>query len=82
MWQVKEALLSMLAGDIFGKTPIWRSLGIKAIFTSHQHSISNVHGRPCAAQANISLKPRPKVPFDSSGLYGRSKLKDIFWSSM
>ncbi len=33
MWRVKEALLSMLAGDIFGRTPIWRSLlGFKAIF--------------------------------------------------
>lgn len=28
VWRVKEALLSMLAGDIFGKTPIWRSLRI------------------------------------------------------
>jgi flavin-dependent dehydrogenase len=33
VWRVKEALLSMLAGDIFGKTPMWRSLLIfKAIF--------------------------------------------------
>ncbi|MBA4327446.1 MAG: hydroxylase [Polaromonas sp.] len=32
-WRVKEALLSMLAGDIFGKTPIWRSLRVlKGIF--------------------------------------------------
>jgi hypothetical protein len=31
--RVKEALLSMLAGDIYGKTPIWRSLLVlKAIF--------------------------------------------------
>jgi flavin-dependent dehydrogenase len=31
--RVKEALLSMLAGDIFGKTPIWPSLlALKAIF--------------------------------------------------
>jgi 2-polyprenyl-6-methoxyphenol hydroxylase-like FAD-dependent oxidoreductase len=31
--RVKEALLSLLAGDIFGKTPIWRSLLIfKAIY--------------------------------------------------
>ncbi|MFI5445034.1 NAD(P)/FAD-dependent oxidoreductase [Polaromonas sp. UC242_47] len=28
IWRVKEALLSMLAGDIFGKTPIWPSLVI------------------------------------------------------
>lgn len=27
-WRVKEALLSLLAGDIFGKTPIWGSLRI------------------------------------------------------
>ncbi len=33
VWRVKEALLSMLAGDIFGKTPIWRSLAVlKGIF--------------------------------------------------
>ena len=33
MLRVKEALLSMLAGDIFGKTPIWRSLAVlKGIF--------------------------------------------------
>ena len=33
VWRVKEALLSMLAGDIYGKTPIWRSLAVlKGIF--------------------------------------------------
>ena len=33
MFRVKEALLSMLAGDIFGKTPIWRSIALlKGIF--------------------------------------------------
>ncbi len=26
--RVKEALLSLLAGDIYGKTPIWRSIAI------------------------------------------------------
>ena len=31
--RVKEALMSLLAGDIFGKTPIWRSLWImKALY--------------------------------------------------
>ncbi|MEO8653379.1 MAG: hydroxylase, partial [Ramlibacter sp.] len=31
--RVKEALLSMLAGDIYGKTPIWTSLlALKAIY--------------------------------------------------
>jgi flavin-dependent dehydrogenase len=33
VFRVKEALLSVLAGDIFGKTPIWRSLRVfKAIY--------------------------------------------------
>ncbi len=33
MFRVKEALLSMLAGDIYGTTPIWRSLRVlKGIF--------------------------------------------------
>lgn len=33
VWRAKEALLSMLAGDIYGKTPIWPSLAIlKIIF--------------------------------------------------
>ena len=31
--RVKEALLSLFAGDIFGKTPIWRSLRVmKAVY--------------------------------------------------
>ena len=33
IFRVKEALLSVLAGDIFGKTPIWRSVTIfKALY--------------------------------------------------
>jgi len=28
LFRVKEALLSVLAGDIFGRTPIWRSIGL------------------------------------------------------
>lgn len=33
VFRVKEALLSVLAGDVFGKTPIWRSIWIfKAIY--------------------------------------------------
>ena len=32
-FRVKEALISLLAGDIFGKTPIWRSiLALKALY--------------------------------------------------
>jgi len=33
IWRVKEALLSLLAGDIFGATPIWTSLrGFKLLY--------------------------------------------------
>jgi flavin-dependent dehydrogenase len=36
-WRVKEAVLSMLAGDIYGDTPIWRSLRIfKAVYYVNQ----------------------------------------------
>jgi hypothetical protein len=32
-FRVKEALLSLLAGDIYGKTPIWRSIRVlKALY--------------------------------------------------
>ena len=45
--RVKEALLSLLAGDIFGKTPIWRSILIlKAIY--YLVSIKNL-GRTVSA---------------------------------
>jgi hypothetical protein len=31
--RVKDALISLLAGDIFGKTPIWRSIfALKALY--------------------------------------------------
>ncbi len=33
VWRVKEALLSLLAGDIFGSTPIWTRLALfKSIY--------------------------------------------------
>ena len=41
MFRVKEALMSMLAGDIFGKTPIWGALRVfKAIY--YMISIANL----------------------------------------
>ena len=41
VFRVKEALLSVLAGDIFGKTPIWRSvLAFKAIY--YLSSVANL----------------------------------------
>ncbi len=40
-FRVREALLSVLAGDIFGKTPIWRSLwAFKAIY--YMTSLANL----------------------------------------
>ena len=33
VFRVKEAMLSVLAGDVFGKTPIWRSIMVfKALY--------------------------------------------------
>ncbi len=41
VFRVQEALLSVLAGDIFGKTPIWRSLkAFKAIY--YLASLANI----------------------------------------
>lgn len=46
-FRVREALLSMLAGDIFGSTPIWRSLWIlKGIY--YLVSIGNLRRTYCA----------------------------------
>jgi hypothetical protein len=42
LWRMKEALLSVLAGDIFGTTPIWRSL---AAFKIVYYAISAAHPR-------------------------------------
>ena len=54
--RMEEALLSMLAGDIFGKTPIWRSLWLfKGVY--HFMSLANLTRTLKAARrraANIS----------------------------
>lgn len=42
IFRVKEALLSVLAGDVFGKTPIWKSL---AIFKGIYYTASLVNFR-------------------------------------
>ena len=57
--RVKEALLSMLAGDIFGKTPIWRSLRVlKAIFYIGSALNFRRSLRPCACARPISARSR------------------------
>lgn len=66
VFRVKEALLSVLAGDIFGNTPIWGSVRLlKGIFyaTSLRH-----FGRSWTArvqrkhQIQVFDDPRPKTP--------------------
>ena len=41
-WRVKEALLSLLAGDIYGSTPIWRGV---ATFKAIYYAVSAAHPR-------------------------------------
>ena len=40
VFRMKEALLSLLAGDIFGRTPIWAAL---RAFKSMYYALSLVH---------------------------------------
>jgi 2-polyprenyl-6-methoxyphenol hydroxylase-like FAD-dependent oxidoreductase len=57
IFRVKEALLSMLAGDIFGKTPIWGSLRIlKSIY--YLLSLANFkRSRQAAKQRRVNITP-------------------------
>lgn len=59
IWRMEEALLSLLAGDIFGRTPIWKSLRLfKAVY--YAISAANL-GRTLRAvrnrAANIRSEP-------------------------
>ena len=60
IWRVKEALLSLLAGDIFGTTPIWTSLrAIKLLY----RLISLRHlGRSARAWRRRRVNIRPAEP--------------------
>lgn len=65
VFRVKEALLSMLAGDIFGKTPIWMSVRVlKGIFyiAAFRHL-----GRTLRARAMRRKQIRPATLPDGVG---------------
>jgi flavin-dependent dehydrogenase len=60
IWRVKEALLSLLAGDIFGTTPIWTSL---RAFKLLYRLISLRHlGRSARAWRRRRMNIRPAEP--------------------
>ncbi|MBU1263890.1 MAG: NAD(P)/FAD-dependent oxidoreductase [Thiobacillus sp.] len=64
-FRVREALLSVLAGDIFGKTPIWRSLLVfKAIY--HLTSLANLQ-RTVTAWKRRKLNIRPLDEVEEAG---------------
>lgn len=65
IFRVKEALLSMLAGDIFGKTPIWRSLlAFKAIY--YAFSLANLK-RSLIAWRRRKSNMRPVIDPETAG---------------
>ena len=62
---MKEALLSMLAGDIFGRTPIWGSL---RAFKGLYYAMSFVTlGRSLRAARRRALNIRPVESESSTG---------------
>jgi flavin-dependent dehydrogenase len=63
--RMKEALLSVLAGDIFGRTPIWGSL---RAFKGVYYAISFAHlGRSWRAARRRTVNMRPVEPESSTG---------------
>ena len=63
--RMKEALLSLLAGDIFGSTPIWRSL---RAFKGAYYAISLAHlGRSWRAARRRAFNMRPVESEPSTG---------------
>ena len=45
MFRTKEAVLSVLAGDIFGKTPIWSSIWMfKMLYIANIPAEARLHG--------------------------------------
>ena len=64
-FRLREALLSVLAGDIFGKTPIWRSLlAFKAIY--YLTSLANLK-RTITAWKRRKLNIRPLEEAEEAG---------------
>jgi flavin-dependent dehydrogenase len=65
LWRMKEALLSVLAGDIFRRTPIWKSLqAFKGIY--YAASLANL-GRSWRAARRRAFNMRPVETESSSG---------------
>jgi flavin-dependent dehydrogenase len=66
IWRVKEALLSLLAGDIFGATPIWTSL---RAFKMLYRLISLRHPRRSAhawRRRRVNIQPAEPGPLTAS----------------
>jgi flavin-dependent dehydrogenase len=65
LWRMREALLSVLAGDIFGNTPIWGPLrAFKGVY--YALSLANL-GRSLRAARRRALNIRPVESEPSSG---------------
>jgi hypothetical protein len=65
-WRMKEALLSLLAGDIFGSTPIWRSLrAFKLVYglISVMHPRRSAHARRLR---RLNIRPAESGPMPAS----------------
>jgi hypothetical protein len=63
--RMEEALLSLLAGDIFGRTPIWRSLRLfKAVY--FLMSLAKL-GRTIRAARQRAFNMRPEAEHVISG---------------
>jgi flavin-dependent dehydrogenase len=66
IWRVKEALLSLLAGDIFGATPIWTSLrGFKLLYRliSLRHPGRSAHAW---RRRRVNIQPADPGPLTAS----------------
>ncbi len=65
--RVKEALMSLLAGDIYGKTPIWRSLRVlKALYFVVSRRPSAPHLAALAAAAGATSATSGRSPAKTS----------------
>jgi flavin-dependent dehydrogenase len=65
VWRMREALLSVLAGDIFGTTPIWGALrAFKGVY--YAFSLANL-GRSLRAARRRAVNMRPIEPERLSG---------------
>lgn len=70
MFRVKEALLSLLAGDIYGRTPIWRSLWVLKLLY-YVSSLGNM-GRTWRAWRRRAHNIRDLGPLQSETVIDRT----------